>query len=304
MRHVFLVMFLIGVLLATSHATATVTDLTVIDYKSITSINIQGNVTLSFLYSDTGSNDLILSRIAYNTGMDQTQFYVESKNITTNYSGFVNNTKYYLYTSQNHTTYRIGVDFSHVPGNSALNQLLNEKNLLIDSLRHNVTIMNATILYLRQNISALPGQYASLIASLNKNNTLLKNLSSHKDVQITALQNQTTKLENDLNTSTTQLEEMKKNQSKILDVFSIQLPDGSYHVNISSMAIGALLLLIGVYVITRSKKGKKIMPDIIQNRIDNYREDKIEKKKLELPDKEILELEAKFLDDEREKQKK
>jgi hypothetical protein len=118
-------------------------ELATLDYRETKIVSTSGNVTLAFINSTTGTNDVIVLWRIYGNDSNITVFCIESKEIEYDYT-FVNDTKrYYYLNTWDSKTYIIYVNYSSIQVPKSQEQILNDtKNqyeTIINSLNTEIT---------------------------------------------------------------------------------------------------------------------------------------------------------------------
>ena len=230
-KYVILAMFcclgILGWLLPTAASVPTTTS---VNYRDFRPITLPGMITLTFVASETGSNDLDISFSTYvydGANITHTIFLLTSEIVDYDWR-FINDTKPYIYIDENKTLYRFDVNYSaiKVPRNPELLQaeenltkkieqiqnLLNltkKLNMTIDDLNANNTNQSEIYDLLHKNFNKLNESYIQLGVNYTAQidvNTLILNNTGKTDERNGALteinkglEDEIEQLENELN---------------------------------------------------------------------------------------------------------
>jgi len=249
-----------------------------LNYLETKIYQVQGNLSLIFNYSDTGTNDLTLTNLGYVISTNKTVLQFKSNNISYNWS-FVNNTKaYYYFDLNSNNTYSVSVNYQsiHVPKSpyQLLREMLEAKNATIALLNTNISKMNHTITNLTKNNTDLKKINVNLSAYANEtraNNTPLHmqivNLTSEND----RLNGTFISLRNSLTLSNTSHTADEATIKELRDPWCTGYTyndEGFIYINTASMAILlVILIIVGTIFVYRTKikqKGKKILKDAVE----------------------------------------
>ena len=186
-KYVILALCCLGILGWLLPTVAAIPPTATVDYRDFKLITLPGEITLTFIASETGSNDVNISFSTYvynGTNITHSIFLLASETVDYDWR-FINDTKPYIFIDENKTLYRFDVNYSSitVPQHPDLEplqvliELADQLNITIHDLKQNLTNIS------KEN-KALTENYTSLNASYLQLNT---NYTAQKDVNILIL---------------------------------------------------------------------------------------------------------------------
>lgn len=265
---------LILLLLFATSVQATQVKIADLEYEEKDFVVIEGNVTLIFSNSTNyNDNDVQVLKILYDSTYDLTLYRIESKNITYD-AYFINNTKYYYYTSSG-DTYFITVDYSsiQVPDSplKTLMNLLEEKNqtlnLTIEKLNNmtsNYTESVGLIEDLSDDVDHFENQkqeletevaellaYRAEIIPILEDYHVLENESNNKTIQIASLLGD---ISDHQTIARAKNQTIKDLENPFCLFYSKAGPSGDtvslFHVNLTWTIIGIIIILFLIFVLS------------------------------------------------------
>ena len=179
-KYIILALCCLGILGWLLPTAAAIPPTATVDYRDFKLITLPGEITLTFIASETGSNDVNISFSTYvynGTNITHSIFLLVSETIVYDWR-FINDTKPYIFADENKTLYRFDVDYSSitVPQHPDLEQL----QVLIELADQ----LNITIGDLKQNLTNISKENKALIEKYNSLNTSHVQLGMNYTAQI------------------------------------------------------------------------------------------------------------------------
>ncbi len=325
MKRILILSGILIMLLATPIVVSEQLGNVTIDYLANDLFIVQGNVTLVFNDSDTGTNDITLIRVFYSSESNITLYQVISQEITYD-NTFVNNTKSYIFKNID-DSFVIFVNYSsiQVPESYAdiLNLTIVEQNktisnltLRLDNLTSQMESLNNQTISLQKNVTELENQsvdyWSNWQYEKNQNAPLRYNISVLKG-DVDYYMNKTLELSNDIDTkdNRTTILYNKINEASGGWAFSVNL-DGEdiYIVHWGYLLIGLFLGgFLMIYVLGKRSKQSASAKDYkgLKGKIASIfgfrAKQTIDKPYTRNTDVSIEEISEKFLDEQKNKDK-
>jgi hypothetical protein len=251
------------------------TNIGTLNYLETKIFQVQGNLTLIFDNSDTGTQDITITNLGYVISTNKTVVQAKSNNITYDWS-FVNNTKNYNYFDLfTNNTYTISVNYQsiHVPKSPTqlLIEMLNAKNATIALMNTTISMMNHTIANITKNNTDLKNINVNLSALANEtraNNTPLHMEIINLTAENTRLDGSIISLRNSIIFSNTTLGKQDKTIKELRDPWctGYTYADVGYiYLNGASMVILFVILLVISIIFVYRKKIKQKGTQAVKN---------------------------------------
>lgn len=221
------------------------TNLGTIQYLDTRMIPIDGNVTLSFHYTPTGTEDVVLILRLYDPDLNKTVYGFQS--LVVGYdSSFVNDTKTYTFKDGNES-YNISVDYSSIQVPPSLDEIIAGYEARIEELIANNTLLleKIELLYL-----ALNGSYDQINATLLE----LEMEKAKNKPLVDQIINYTSELER----SEWAYRQMQIELNEYKDPWLFFSRDGIF-INFATLVLTALILAT-IFVVYTSRANNKPIP--------------------------------------------
>ena len=246
-----------------------ITDLTTMDYLESDIVAIDGNITLVFVNSTTGTNEIRFLWRIYSTDSNVTIYGISSKEIQYDHR-FVNNTKGYLFRdNKTNATYRIRIDYSSIHVPKSLEDWLNEslivKNTIIANLTEQVTRLNTSVV----NLTILVDMYKTAWELQQAENGPLRNQIMNLSLLLNNSRNTTSDLRVQFYLAEDDISSLESTVTQLKDGwalgYSYRGKDYGPHINLASFTIGFLVCFFLIVFLSKKVIGNKIKKQTKKN---------------------------------------
>lgn len=253
--------------IATNALSEETINLAVLDYQENDIIAINGDITLTYLNSSTGSNDINLLWRIYQSNI--TIYSIQSKTIMYDTS-FINDTKnYYFKDNTSNITYLIQVNYSSIQVPKSIEQLLNESLAIKDAIIQNLSqqLNNSTFNIL--NLTTFVDMYKTAWELSQAENLPLQTQNANLTLLYENTKNKTSELRTQLYFAEDKVNSLEETTAELRDnwCFSYTYNNKDYgpYLNFPNLLIGLIGGMITAGYITKKVRIGKRKRDIHKN---------------------------------------
>lgn len=221
------------------------TNLGTLEYKENRMIAIDGNITLAFDHSPTGTVDVIIFLRLYDPTYNKTVYGFQSQEISYD-SNFINDTKTYTFKDGNES-FKIAVDYSSIQVPPGIEEIVAGYEAKINELIENNTKLLEKIKMLYE---ALNGSYDQINATLQE----LEMEKAKSQPLVAQIINYTAELER----SDWAYRQLQSELAEYKDPWLLFSKDGLF-INFATLVL-TILILVTIFVIYNSRTNNKPIP--------------------------------------------